>query len=380
MKNKECKHFKDCGGCHFRLAFPKGQINKKEEYLNRLFEGREVAPLIAMDNPYNYRNKVLRTYRSVGKNKIISGIYEKGSHWVVPIDSCLIEDALAQEVQRTVFSLVKKYRLSIFDEDKGQGLLRHVLVRTSSQDQASVTFIINGRSLPSQDKFLRELIHRQPQVGAVYLNPHGRKTSVVIEGDLIQVYGKGPIRDKLLGLDILLSGDSFYQINHNQAEKLYSKVMELLDIKKGETVLDAYCGIGIMALLAAKEGASALGVENNLSALADALEMKKINGISSVNFIGEDATKYLKETEKSKKKIDKIILDPPRTGTTEDFIEACLKIAPESIVYVSCNPQRLKEELPLFEKSYKVETIYPVDLFPFTRHVESVVLLTKVHK
>lgn len=377
MKARDCKHFKDCGGCHFRLAFPGGQAKKKHQYLGRLFKGENLHSLETMKNPYHYRNKVLRTYKALGKNRIISGIYERGSHWVIPIDQCLIEDRLAQEIHQTIFRLVRKYRLSIFDEDRGQGLLRHVLVRTSSQGQASVTLVINGRHLPNEDKFIRELIHRQPQIDAVYLNPHSRKTPVVIEGALHQVYGKGPMRDKLLGLDILLSGDSFYQVNHSQAQKLYTKVMDLLDIKEGEKILDAYCGIGIMALLAAQRGAQALGVENNPSALADAREMKSINKISSVNFIEEDATKFMIKAEKSGQKIDKIILDPPRSGTSEEFIQACLKLAPERIVYVSCNPARLKEELPLFKKGYEVKDIYPIDLFPFTQHVECVALLER---
>ena len=381
MNNKECVHFKDCGACSFRLAFPKGQLKKKEEYLARLFEGRKLEPIEAMENPYHYRNKVLRTYKGLGKNKLISGIYEKGSHWVVPIDGCLIEDERAKRVQRTIYRLLSQAGLSAYDEDTGKGLIRHSLVRVAgSSGEISVTLVINGDRLPNEESFVKSLVRREPQVKAVYINSHRRKTPVVVEGRLRQVYGRAPIKDRLLGLDILLSGNSFYQVNHSQAEKLYSRVMELLDIKEGQVVLDAYCGIGVMALLAAKEGARVLGVENNPSALADAREMKRINRLSKVDFIEEDATKFIKELANSGTRIDKFILDPPRAGTTEDFIKASLELAPETIVYVSCNPARLKEELPLFEKAYKTQAIYPVDLFPFTRHVETVCLMSRKEK
>lgn len=379
MKNKECVHFKDCGACTFRLAFPKGQTKKKQEYIERLFPGNKVAPMMEMEDPYFYRNKVLRTFKSVGKTRFVSGIYEKGSHWVIPIDQCLIEDEGAKAIQRTIYSLAKQFKWEIYDEDTGRGLLRHALVRIGkASGEVSVTMVIKGDLLPRQDEFLKSLIRRHPAIKSVYLNPNKRKTKVVIEGRLHQIYGKGPITDRLLGLDILISGDSFYQVNHSQAEKLYTKVMELLDIKEDEIILDAYCGIGTMALLAAQRGARSLGVDNNLSALADARQMKKINKIHKVDFIEEDATKFMEKRAKAGGKIDKLILDPPRTGTSEAFIEAALSLTPEKIVYVSCNPARFKEELPLFEKGYKVEGIYPVDLFPFTGHIELVILLEKL--
>ncbi|NLY36466.1 MAG: 23S rRNA (uracil(1939)-C(5))-methyltransferase RlmD, partial [Tissierellia bacterium] len=376
MKNRECVHFKDCGACTFRLAFPKVQTKKKQEYMQRLFADYKVAPMVEMEDPYFYRNKVLRTFKLVGKQRFVSGIYEKGTHWVIPIDQCLIEDEGAKAIQRTIYSLAKQYKWEIYDEDTGQGLLRHALVRIGkASGEASVTMIIKGDVLPRQDDFTKALTKRHPQIKSVYVNANKRKTKVVIEGRLNQIYGKGPIKDQLLGLDILISGDSFYQVNHSQAEKLYTKVMELLDIKEDEVILDAYCGIGTMALLAAQRGARSLGVDNNVSALADARQMKKINKLHKVDFIEEDATVFMEKRAKSGGKIDKLILDPPRTGTTEAFIEAALSLAPEKIVYVSCNPARLKEELPLFEKGYKVEGIYPLDLFPFTGHVECIALL-----
>lgn len=381
MRNKECVHFKDCGACHFRLAFPKGQTKKKQEYIERLFPDKKVAPILAMENPYYYRNKVLRTFKSVGKHRFISGIYEKGSHWVVPIDQCLIEDEGAKAIQRTIYSLVKRFKWTIYDEDLGQGLVRHALVRVAkATNQASVTMVIKGDFLPKQDEFVRALTKRHPQIKSIYINPHKRKTPVVVEGPLHQIYGKGPIKDHLLGLDILLSGDSFYQVNHLQAEKLYTKVMEVLDVQKEEVILDAYCGIGTMALLAAKKGARLIGVDNNASSMSDARQMKKINKLNKVDFIEEDATKFMEKLASTGDKVDKIILDPPRSGTTEAFIEASLSLVPEKIVYVSCDPARFKEELPLFEKDYQVEGIYPVDLFPFTRHVETVVLMSRVEK
>lgn len=378
MKNKECVHFEDCGACTFRLAFPKGQLKKKQQYIERLFAGERVTPMVGMEDPYYYRNKVLRTFKSVGKHRFVSGIYEKGSHWVIPIDHCLIEDEGAKAIQRTLYQLAKQFKWPIYDEDSGQGLLRHALVRVAKKTgEANVTLVINGRELPHQEEFIEALVRKHPRVRSIYLNPHKRKTPVVIEGRLQQIYGKGPIRDQLLGLDILLSGDSFYQVNHAQAEKLYTRVMDLLEIKKGEVVLDAYCGIGIMALLAAQRGARALGVESNASALEDARQMKQLNRLRNVDFIKEDATKFMEIYANTGGKVDKLILDPPRTGTTEAFIQAACQLAPERIVYVSCNPARLKEELPLFKAHYHVREIAPFDLFPFTGHIECVALLQR---
>lgn len=379
MKAKDCVHFKECGACDFRLAFPKGQLKKKQEYVERLFKDNEVSPILAMDDPYFYRNKVLRTYRQRGKQGFLSGIYEKGSHWVVPIEQCLIEDEGAKAIQKSIHYLVKIRGIDIFDEDTGKGYLRHVLVRAAkATGQYSVTFVVRDKNFPKLDGFIKALRKKHPEVKSIYLNPHKRRTSIVIEGELIQVYGKGPIKDKLLGLDILLSGDSFYQVNWKQAKRLYELVMELLSPKEGEKILDAYCGIGIMALLAAKRGAKSIGVELNHSALQDALEMKKINKLSNVTFIEEDATKFMVDLANSGKTVDKVILDPPRTGTTKECIDALLTLSPERILYISCNPKQLKEELPLFEKKYKVGRIYPLDMFPFTRHVETVCLLSKL--
>lgn len=378
MKPKDCPHFKECGACDFRLAFPKGQIKKKQEYIERLFKDYGVSPMLAMDDSYFYRNKVVRTYKPRGKRGFLSGIYEKGSHWVVPIEHCLIEDEGAKQIHKTIHYLVKIRGIDVFNEDTGQGYLRHVLVRAAkATGEYSVTFVVRDKHFPKLDGFIKALRKKHPEIKAIYLNPHKRRTPVLIEGELLQVYGKGPIGDRLLGLEILLSGDSFYQVNTKQAKRLYELVMELLAPREGEEVLDAYCGIGIMALLAANAGATAYGVELNPTAIADAREMKKRNDIPNVTFIEEDATKFMIELANSGRGMDKVILDPPRTGTTPECIDALLTLAPERIVYVSCNPKQLKEELPLFEDKYTVGRIYPLDMFPFTQHTEVVVLLQK---
>ncbi|NLY10073.1 MAG: 23S rRNA (uracil(1939)-C(5))-methyltransferase RlmD, partial [Tissierellia bacterium] len=375
MKPRDCQIFKKCGGCDFRLAYSKGQAKKKQEYIERLFKEYNVTPMVTMKNPYHYRNKVLRTYKPMGKNKFVSGIYEKGSHWIIPVKDCLIEDNKSQEIHKTIYRMVKERGISTFNEDTGEGYLRHILIRAAKvTGEYNVTIVVRDKNFPELKEFIKELTKRHSEVKNIYLNPHSRKTSVVVEGPLIQVYGKGSINDKLLGLQIILSGNSFYQVNRDQTEKLYQLVMDLLEPKAGEEILDAYCGIGIMALLAATHGAKSIGVELNESAIKDANEMKVVNNISNAEFIRGDATEYIVNLAEKGKKLDGVIMDPPRSGTTQEFIEALLSLEPEKIVYVSCNPQQLKLELPSFQSKYRVGTIHPVDMFPFTKHVETVVL------
>jgi len=334
-----------------------------------------------MKEPAHYRNKVHAVF-SYQKGKIISGIYEEGTHHVIPVDSCLLENETADAIIRDIRTLLGQFRIKAYDEDSGYGLLRHVLVRVGhATGEIMVVLVLGSPILPSKKNFIRELCKLHPEITTILINVNNKKTSMVL-GDREQViYGKGYIEDVLCGKRFKISAKSFYQVNAVQTETLYRKAAQYAKLTGKETVVDAYCGIGTIGLSVAERAKKVIGVELNKDAVRDAVVNAKSNGAKNVDFYQNDAGRFLTQMAEAGEKVDVVFMDPPRSGSKKEFLDALIRISPKRIVYISCEPETLARDLQYLTKNsgYRMEEATPVDMFPFTEGIESIVLLSKLH-
>lgn len=376
-----CASAKKCGGCQYQGIPYQEQLKKKQKQVQSLLNKfGKVSPIMGMENPYYYRNKVHAAFDRDRKGNIISGIYEANSHRVVPIEKCLIEDEKSQEIIRTIRGMLKSFKIKTYDEDSGYGLLRHVLVRRGfASGEVMVVLVTASPIFPSKNNFVKALRKAYPEITTIVLNINDKKTSMVLGEREIILYGKGFIRDTLCGCTFRISPKSFYQVNPVQTETLYGKAVEYAGLTGKERVIDAYCGIGTIGLIAAAHAKEVIGVELNKDAVRDARINARENKISNVQFHQGDAGEFMTALAAAGEKADVVFMDPPRAGSDEKFLTSLLKLNPEKVVYISCNPETLSRDLAfLTRKGYIVKKIQPVDMFCFTNHVECVVLMSKV--
>ena len=339
----------------------------------------KVEPIIGMENPYYYRNKVHAVFDRDRRGNIISGTYEAKTHRVVPVENCLIEDKKSQEIIRTIRGLLKSFKIKTYDEDTGYGLFRHVLIRRGFKSgEIMVVLVLGSPILPSSNNFVKALRKEHPEITTVVLNINDRKTSMILGEREKVLYGKGFIRDELCGCTFRISPKSFYQVNPVQTEILYQKAIEFAHLTGKESVIDAYCGIGTIGLIASGYAKEVVGVELNKDAVKDAKLNARENQIRNVKFFQGDAGEFMEAMAAEGKSMDVLFMDPPRAGSDEKFMASAVKMGPEKIVYVSCNPETLARDLKyLTKKGYQVKKIQPVEMFAFTEHLENVVLLER---
>lgn len=374
-----CPYYPKCGGCQIRhLSYPK-QLEYKTEKVKGLlhkFGGIDikVEPCIGLAEPTRFRNKVQKPVKFVPKyNKICAGFYQNGTHDLIPIQDCLSESELSNRITNLVLSLLRKYHYPAYDEDKQTGLVRHILIKTSSDlSMALVTLVVTTPLFKRRQEFAKELRSKCKEIRGVVLNINDRKTNVILGEKEVRLAGYDKISDKIFGKTFLISSKSFYQTNSRQIEVLYGKAREYASLKPTDDVLDAYCGTGTIGLCLADKVHSVTGVEIVKDAVKDAKLNAKINKIENATFIEEDCTKYRLENEG---KFSLVIRDPPRRGTTPEFIHALEKRKPERVVYVSCDPVTLARDLKLRKESFEILKVQPVDRFPNSLHVETVVEL-----
>lgn len=408
-KSSLCEVSKKCGGCQYIDIPYEEQLGRKQKQVETLLKGfGKVKPMIGMEQPAHYRNKVHAVFDFQKGRGIVSGIYQERSHNVVPVENCLIEDKKADEIILTIRELAKSFKIKAYDEDTGFGLLRHVLVRVGhATGQIMVVLVLASPILPSKKSFVSELCKLHTEITTIVLNVNHKRTSMVL-GDKEQViYGKGYIEDILCEKTFRISPKSFYQVNAVQTEVLYRKAVEYARLTGQETVVDAYCGIGTIALTAAQKAGKVIGVELNADAVRDAVTNARRNQIKNVDFYQNDAGRFMRQLAEADEKVDVVFMDPPRNGSTEEFMDSVLQLHPARLIYISCNPETLARDLQyltgrhsedkrsnkgaagvkeqrrqdrsLREKAgrgkYVVEEITPVDMFPFTANVEVVVKL-----
>ena len=393
-----CPYAKDCGGCDYQGMEYAAQLKEKQEYVRKQVGAYcKVLPIIGMEQPYHYRNKVHAVFdiarggnASRGKGvkngkvpagAIISGVYKAGTHDVVNIDACQIEDETADAIIRDIRGLLRSFKIKTYDEDTGYGLLRHVLVRRGFHSgEVMVVLVLGSPILPSKNNFVKALRKLHPEITTVVLNVNDKKTSMVLGEKETTIYGKGYIEDTLCGCTFRISPKSFYQVNPVQTEVLYSKAIEYARLTGKEKIVDAYCGIGTIGLIAANRAKEVISVELNKDAVRDAITNAKRNQIKNVQFYNADAGQFMVEMSEQGAEVDVVFMDPPRAGSDEAFLSSVVKLSPKRVVYVSCNPETLARDLKYLTKhGYEAVECQPVDMFPHTKHCECVVLLSK-HK
>lgn len=374
----KCPHFNLCGGCSKLNLSYEEEIKEKEEYVNKLFSSigyKKFVEVVKADNPYYYRNKVMMAFKLSKTKKVVSGIYEEHSRKIVPVNDCLIQSEEINRVLKSVNIALSKNKITPFVNG---GFVKHVLVRHAIKtNQIMVVIVTNSEMFPGRANFVKDLLKLEPKVTTIIQNIQSRDTSIVLGTKERVLYGKGFIVDELCGLKFKLSARSFFQINPVQTEKLYSIAMEFANLRVGNTVIDAYSGIGTIGMVASKTCGKVICVENNPDAVNDAKFNAKFNNISNVNFYCEDSTKFINELALNKIKVDCVILDPPRTGTTYNFISAIAKMGVKRVVYVSCGPETLIRDLKIFKDfGYEIKNAKCVDMFSKTEHVECVCTLS----
>ncbi len=375
-----CPYFNKCGGCQIQHLSYEGQSkfkqNKVEELLGPFCKVNEI---LTMKEPYYYRNKIHSTFSYDKKRQIISGFYQENTHNVINIDKCMIQDSKADEIIGTIKDFMKSFKMKPYDEDTGEGFLRHVLIKRGfSTGQVMVVLVVSSKIFPGKNNYIKALVKKHPEISTIIMNINNRKTSVVLGNEEIILYGKGYIEDILCGVKFQISAKSFYQVNPIQTEVLYNKAIEMAKLKGNETVIDAYCGIGTIGLIVSSKVKKVIGVEVNNDAVKDAIRNAKQNNIKNAYFYNDDAGDFMVKLAKENKKIDLVIMDPPRSGSDEKFLSSLVKLSPEKVVYISCNPETQERDLRyLVKKGYEVREIQPVDMFPQTAHVEVVTLLVK---
>lgn len=381
-KNSLCPHFKSCGGCQYLdMPYEKQLEHKKKEVADLLRPFCKVETIIGMDDPFHYRNKVHAVMARDRKGRIISGVYKEGTHTVLPVETCLIENKKADEIIGTIRELLPSFKMKVFDEDTGYGFLRHVLVRTAhATGEIMVVLITASPVFPSKNNFVKALRKVHPEITTVVQNVNDRNTSMVLGEKEHVLYGPGFIVDVLCGKKFRISSKSFYQINPVQTEKLYNLAIEAAGLTGKEMVVDAYCGIGTIGIVAASAAKEVIGVELNKDAVRDAVTNAKVNGEKNIRFYNNDAGKFMVQMASQNAHADVVFMDPPRSGSTEEFMDAVAILNPDRVVYVSCNPETLARDLAYFKKKgYRAEKAWAVDQFPMTGHVETVCLLSKLN-
>ena len=376
-----CPYAKKCGGCTYQGKTYEEQLKIKQKYVSGLLgKFGKVAPILGAECPEHYRNKVHGVFGRDKKGNVFTGIYEENSHRIVPVEDCLIEDERATAILKTLCIMAKQFKFQIYDEDRETGLLRHALIRVGrTTGEIMVVLVLSSPIMPSKNNFTKELCRRHPEITTIVLNVNEKRTSMVLGSRNVVLYGKGYIEDMLCGLRFRISPNSFYQINSEQTERLYRTAIDFAGLTGKERVIDAYCGIGTIGASAAGRAAEVLGVELNKDAVKDAVTNAKINQLKNIRFWNEDAGKYMVRMAENHEHADVVFMDPPRSGSTPEFINSVHALKPKKVVYVSCDPATLQRDLELFvKKGWKVHKIQPVDMFPYTGHVESCVLLERV--
>lgn len=332
-----------------------------------------------MDNPYNYRNKVSAAFGTTKSGMIISGVYQSSTHNIVKIDSCMIEDKDADRIIVTIRNLLKEFHLTAYNERVEKGFLRHVLIRKGfSTGEIMVVLVTTTPVFSGKNHFIEKLLQIHPEITTIVQNVNNKFTSMVLGENQKVLYGKGYIEDILCGKRFRISPKSFYQINPIQTEKLYKCAIELAQLSGNERVIDAYCGIGTIGISASDYAKEVIGAEINKDAVHDAIINAKINNIKNIRFFAQDAGEFMSELAYQGESADVVFTDPPRAGCSRKFLDSLVKLNPNKIVYISCDIEtQARDVYYLTKNGYKVRACHPFDMFPHTKHVEMVCLLTK---
>lgn len=381
-----CPVYADCGACQLQhLDYGAELLQKRQWVVDALTRigGLTDVPVhatLSMQEPWRYRNKAQFPV-GLSDDRVVAGGFRQRSHQVIDVQDCLIQHPLSSRVLQAVKQLAESERLSIYDERSGQGLLRHVLVRVGFQSgEALAVLVTNGEAFPAKQEFATKLMQQVPELVGVVENINRRRTNVVLGEEMLLLAGRDYLGDTIGGLRFRISARSFFQVNPIQTEVLYRTALQYAGLTGKETVIDAYCGIGTISLFLAAHAKQVIGVEVVAPAIADAKQNAELNGIENARFIVGEAEQVIPWLHQSSGvEADVIVVDPPRAGCDQRLLETIAAMRPERIVYVSCNPSTLARDLAyLSQHGFAVKEAQPVDMFPHTAHVETVVLMSRV--
>lgn len=374
-----CVYYHKCGGCQLQHMTYQAQLNMKKEQVVNLFHRKAdfkdtiIHDTIGMDNPWFYRNKSQVPVGKNNENKVITGFYRQRSHDIIDMDECLIQDNMHQDVLNQLKLWFNELNISIYNERKKQGLMRHVVIRTGHHSrELMVVFVTNGKKFKQSDVLTEKLVAAFPEIVSVKHNVNDTHSNVIMGEASYTLYGKDEIQDTLSDVTFKISDQSFYQINSIQTEKLYQRAIEYAELKGEETILDTYCGIGTIGLYMAPKAQHVYGVEIVPEAIADAKQNATLNQFENTTFVCGKAEEVILKWKAQGIKPDVVMVDPPRKGCDETFLETLLELNPRKIVYISCNPSTQQRDAQQLAQRYKLTQITPVDMFPHTTHVETV--------
>ncbi len=384
-----CTVFEQCGGCQMQHLDYEAQLKWKKEHvihtLSRLgrldvAERGIVKDTIGMDEPWRYRNKAaVPIGRDSRTGQLVAGFYSRGSHDIVDIADCLIQDQANDEALAVVKDIAQKLGVSPYNEQTGTGLLRHTVIRTGFvSNEMMIVLITNGTKLPHQEEWIAQIRKRLPNVKSIVQNINNKNTNVIFGDQTITLWGEDVIYDELDGVRFAISARSFYQVNPKQTVELYRKAVDYAGLSGSETVIDAYCGIGTISLFLARYAKKVYGVEIVPEAIEDAKKNAELNGLTNAEFEAGPAEVVIPRWRQEGIEADVIVVDPPRKGCDQALLDTIIAMKPERVVYVSCNPSTLARDLRVLEDGgFKTVEVTPVDMFPHTTHVECCSLLVR---
>lgn len=379
-----------CGGCTLLSVSYDRQLRSKQAEMEALFadlldDDARIRSIVGMKDPRHYRNKVVSPYvgvydKKARRRRVLCGMYERGTHRVIDSRECLIENQEAKRIILAIRDLMPKFGIAPYDEDADTGFLRHVQVRVGhASGEVMATLVTREDTFPASKAFVRALIKKHPSITTVVQNVNTRQTNVIMGDKERTLYGPGFILDSLCGLSFRISSKSFYQVNVEQTEALYTRAVEMARLTGTETVMDAYCGTGTIGLVAARGvsggpgAARVIGVEERPDAVADARNNARHNGVAAAEFVADDAGAFMRTLAARGEELDVLLMDPPRSGSTPDFLKAACTLAPHRIVYISCNPKtQARDAEYLVAHGYRIDEMQPVDMFPHTPHTENI--------
>lgn len=374
-----CPYQKECGGCQFMHMSYEYEIEQKKKFLNSLFQGIKNIPEIEVISTYeahHYRNKSQMTYKLSKTKKVVCGFYEEYSHRLITVEDCMLQSKASNKIIKELNQVLSKHKIRPYDEATRTGVLRHVLIRYGFQTkELMLVLVTNGEIFPGRGNVIKDLLKLNLNITTIVQNYNARDTSIVLGDKNKVLYGPGFIYELVGEYKFKISPNSFFQVNSLGMKKLYSLAINQTQIKKTDIVIDAYCGVGTISIFASKYAKEVIGVELNKQAVMDANMNAKINQIKNVSFVCDDATNYITNAAKNRVKLDCLIMDPPRDGSTPQFINAIGYLKPRTVIYISCNPLTLKRDLNLFKEFYQIKSILGYDNFPRTKHIEVITLL-----
>ncbi len=380
---EDCKSYKRCGGCDLRhIKYDKTldiKRNMVQSLLNKTLKNQiKVNDTIGMENPFNYRNKAQYPVGIDKEGNSTFGVFANRTHDIIPIEDCKIQTKISEEIAKYILKFIQENKIKVYDEKINRGTFRHIIVKVGMKtDEVMCVLVINEEKIKNEKQLVSELKEKFPKIKTIVKNINNKNTNVILGNRNIILYGDGYIKDKLGEFTFKISPMSFYQINPIQTEKLYNLAIQKAELTGNETIFDLYCGIGTIGIFASKHVKQVYGIEIIPQAIQDAKENAKLNNIKNVEFIVGDVEFALSELIETRKIMPEVVfVDPPRKGLDNTTIQNLLKVEQKKIIYISCNPATLVRDLKTLEEKYEIKDITPVDMFPWTKHIETVTLLT----